>query len=330
MENYRDKLDKVVARDMHHILVAPLNWGLGHATRSIPIINHLIDQGKEVTIASDGEALELLQDEFPSLNSIQLPSYNVRYNSTTLWSILVTNVPNVLKAIIAEYFTLKRYTKNKNIDLIISDSRFGFRHSSIRSYIISHQLTMQSNNSIIKWVLNFVNQKLLNAFDLCIVPDYDDHRLSGALSKNDEIKEKLYIGTLSRFKKLDVEIKYDKAYIISGPEPARKELQNHILNKIRNTDKKTVLVRGTNSGEIILNNPNVTILDLVSAEVLNQIIAESQIIISRSGYTSIMDYYTLGKDAKLIPTPGQSEQEYLADYLDGKYGLQKVSLHNCS
>jgi len=315
---------------MYHILIAPLNWGLGHATRSIPIIEYLIDQGKEVTIASDGEALELLQDEFPSLNSIQLPSYNVRYNGTTLWSILVTNVPNVLKAIIAEYFTLKKYTKNKNIDLIISDSRFGFRHASIKSYIISHQLTMQSNNSIIKWVLNFFNRKLLNAFDLCIVPDYHDHRLSGALSKNDKIKEKLYIGALSRFKKLNVKVKYDKAYIISGPEPARTELQNHILNNIRNTDEKTVLVRGTNSGEIILDNPNVTILDLVSAEVLNQIIAESQVIISRSGYTSIMDYYTLGKDAKLIPTPGQSEQEYLADYLDGKYGLQKVTLHNCN
>lgn len=327
MENYKIKLDQVVTQDMHHILVAPLNWGLGHATRSIPIINHLIAQNKEVTIASDGEALELLKEEFPNLKSIQLPSYNVRYRGKTLWSIVATNVPNVLRAIIAEYLALRKLKKQSKIDLIISDSRFGFRHSDVRSYIISHQLNLQSNNPIIKRGLNYINRFLLNAFDLCIVPDYEDHRLSGALSKSEAIKKKLYLGALSRFKKLEIDIKYSKAYILSGPEPARTELENRILQKIRNTNEKLVLVRGTNLvNKLSVDNPNITIFDRVNANVLNRVISESQVVISRSGYTSIMDYYTLSKNAKLIPTTGQTEQEYLADYLDGKYGMQKVKL----
>ncbi len=327
MEDHRIKLNQVISSDIRHVMVAPLNWGLGHATRCIPIINYLISEGKQVTIASDGEALELLQEEFPTLKFLTLPAYNVRYVGATLWSIVVMNVPNVLSAIISEYYKAKQIIKDNDIDLIISDSRFGFRHSSITNYIISHQLTLQSSNSVIRWGLNMINNLLLNAFDLCIVPDYDDHRLSGALSKSSKIKNKLYIGAVSRFKKTDLSIKYDKAYILSGPEPARTKLETHIVSKIKNSSENIVLIRGTQNAEALtINNPNIKIIDRANAKTLNQIILQSKTIISRSGYTSIMDYYTLSKKAKLIPTPGQSEQEYLAAYLDGKFGMDRLVL----
>ena len=285
-----------------------------------------MSQGKKVTIASDGQASMLLKEEFPSVDHLTLPSYNVTYRGSTLWSIVLMNVPNVLRAIIAENHVAMRILKNNNYDMIISDSRFGFRHSKVPSYIITHQLDLQSNNRLMYWALNYLNQKLLNAFDLCIVPDYDDSRLSGRLSQSSKIKKKIYIGALSRLKKLKLPILYNKAYILSGPEPARTSLENQILEKIQSTEEKTVLVRGTNrSLEPRHYNPNITILGLVKADMLNRIILQSHIVVSRSGYTSIMDYYTLSKKALLIPTPGQSEQEYLAQYLDGKYGMIRLT-----
>lgn len=325
MEEYKERLRSVISDDIEHILVAPLNWGLGHATRCIPIIQFLIDQGKTVTMATDGEALDLLREEFPTLDYLTLPTYNVKYKGANLWSIVIMNVPNVLKAIIAEYFALKRISKSMKIDLIISDSRFGFRHSKLTNYFITHQLNLQSDNRILHWVMNYINQKLLNAFDLCIIPDYKDNRLSGKLSQSTRIKNKLYIGALSRFKKSILPILYDKAYILSGPEPGRTVLENRIIEKIEETQEKIIIVRGTNLAPDISNsNPNITILELVGSKKLNDIILQSETVVSRSGYTSIMDYYTLGTKAILIPTQGQPEQEYLARYLDGKYGMKRA------
>ena len=325
MEEYKDKLRHVIREDIDHILVGPLNWGLGHAARTIPIIKYLISQGITVSVASDGEALQLLKKEFPTLEFHRLPSYNVRYNGTSVWVLAIKNIPNVLKAIFKEYFALKQIAKNKKIDLILSDSRFGFRHSRITSYIITHQLNLQSDNKFMSMVMNFINRKLLNAFDLCIIPDYEDNRLSGDLSISSKIKNKLYIGALSRFKKYELPIIYDKAYILSGPEPARTLLENKIVEKIKLTEEKVILVRGTNSSsELNYMNPNVTILNSVKGDLLNRIIVQSQEVISRSGYTSIMDYYTLGKKAFLIPTPGQPEQEYLAQYINDKYGMNTI------
>jgi len=307
------------------ILVAPLDWGLGHATRCIPIIRELSDKNIEVIIAGDGESLTLLQKEFPMLTTETLPSYGVKYNGTTLLSILVQNGPRVLTAMMREKKKAQALCKKYKPQLIISDSRFGFRCKGVHSIIISHQLNVQCQNKGLKLVLDVLNTRILNAFDSCWVPDDSDRALTGVLTFNPKVKNQQYIGPLSRLKKMmpDDENIYETTLILSGPEPARTRLEKRLLNHFTPTNRKICLIRGTERLPSLDLPPNWTVFNLASSQEINNILVGSKEIISRSGYTSIMDYAHLGVGAKLVPTPGQTEQMYLAEYLNGKMGFSK-------
>ena len=310
-----------LSADIKRVIVAPLNWGLGHATRSIPIIRALISQGKEVIIASDGEALELLKEEFPHLPTEVLPGYKVQYKSKHLIYIICSNLTNVSGAILKERKTVNRLVEKYNPDFIISDSRFGFRHDTIPSVILTHQLHLLHSNPLLKTGLNTVNTNLLNRFSEVWIPDNASHQWSGALSQNNKIKNQRFIGSLSRLTIGERHHQYDLAIILSGPEPARTELEQELISKYRVSSLLVCLVRGTLNAKPIKDIPNWTIISRANSQVINAVLLSSDRVISRSGYTSIMDYAALGIEAHLIPTPGQPEQEYLAKYLDGKKGL---------
>lgn len=331
--------------DTKKVIVAPLNWGLGHATRSVPIIRLLVSEGKEVIIASDGEALQLLQEEFPKLAYESLPAYNVSYKGDSLLSIVLSNIPNIVAAIVRERSAAKKLYNKYQPDLIISDSRFGFRIRQVKSIIISHQLNLLSKSKVFHFLLNLVNGFFLNSFDEVWVPDDVAHTWSGELSKSDKIKKSIFIGPLSRLSK-DVEIgdreqRFDVCIILSGPEPARsrfeEELIEFLISKTSNSsqafpnlkgarERKICLVRGTTK-KTKLNLPhNWTVIERAGSKEINKLLLTSNNIISRSGYTSIMDYAAMGIGAHLIPTPGQSEQEYLAEWLDGKCGMKKLKI----
>ena len=298
------------------IIVAPLNWGLGHATRSIPIIQQLIDAGKEVVIASDGEALELLKREFPSLPAYHLPGYNVRYTSKNLWGILFKNSTNVMSAIRKEKAAARAIVQETGADMIISDSRFGFRVSGIPSVIISHQLSPIADDFLLHKIINWGNSYLLNLFNKCWVPDDNLQTLSGKLSEPNLIKKVEYIGPLSRLEKVEKSnMAYDISIILSGPEPARSDLESKLASKANRSRKKICFVRGTVAPETrTIFSKHVTVVDLADSAQISAILSSSKQVISRSGYTSIMDYAKMGISAYLIPTPGQSEQVYLAEY----------------
>ncbi len=146
--------------DSNKIIVAPLNWGLGHATRSIAIIDHLLKNGKEVFLASDGEALEFLKERYPDIISVPLQAYKVHYKKTTLLGLIISNSYRVLKAIIKERKQAKRLVSQFGADMIISDSRFGFRSSESYNIIVSHQLNLKAKNPIIHFLLNYINSYL--------------------------------------------------------------------------------------------------------------------------------------------------------------------------
>ncbi len=319
-----------LSADIETVIVAPLNWGLGHATRSIPVIEALLNQNKKVIIASDGEALELLAEAFPQLSIEELPGYKVRYMSDHLIGIAVGNLTNITTAIIKEKKVARRLVRKYQPDLIISDSRFGFRQDAIPSVIITHQLHLLSTNSLLKMGLNTINASLLNRFSEVWIPDNPDHKLSGLLSQSDRIKNQRFIGPLSRLQPGERSAQYDLAIILSGPEPARTKLESLLINKYRNkykeTNQKVCLVRGTKAKTALDPISNWTIIDRANTSQINEVLLSSSQIISRSGYTSIMDYAALGIGAQLIPTPGQSEQEYLAEYLDGKEGFRIYNL----
>ncbi len=310
------------------ILYAVLNWGLGHASRSIPIIQSLLKKNIELVIASDGEALVLLQKEFPSLTFEVLPSYNVQY---------AENAKNFDKAI---FFQLGKFGKtikeeNKLTDLLIrkhnlthliSDNRYGVYSKTIPSTIICHQINLQHKIVFVKKQINKVHFSLLKKFTEIWVPDFENElaiasNISSLEFKNESIFRKLkYIGLLSRMKKnkLDLNKKFI-SIILSGPEPQRTILEEKLLNEISTINENFILVRGTEIFEnSIQEKPNLKVYSLLKTEELNALINQSKIVVCRAGYSSIMDLLKLEKPAILIPTPGQTEQEYLATHLKNK------------
>ena len=300
------------------ILIAPLNWGLGHATRCIPIINALISNNFEPIIASDGVALTLLKKEFPDITTIELPSYNVTYakNGKYFKLKLLKDSPKLLKAIKAEKKAIKAIVKDYNIDGIISDNRLGVRYKKTPSVFITHQLNVLSGNTT--WLSTKMHQKIIEKFDECWVPDTKgDINLSGKLGHSNAFEVPVkYLGPLSRFTNKNVAIKNDLMVLISGPEPQRTLLEEKLLLELKDYNGKVVFVKGImEDKQTVKVINNMTIYNFMTSTLLEKTINESALIISRSGYTTVMDLAKLCKKAFFIPTPGQFEQEYLAKRL---------------
>lgn len=302
------------------ILVAALNWGLGHAARCIPIIRELQKNDYEPIIASDGQALQLLKKEFPEGIFEELPSYNIEYTrngSNLKWKLLLDS-SRIIKNIKAENKITKKLVKKYDLKGIISDNRWGVRSDTLKKNIfITHQLNVLSGKTT--FLSSFIQQRYINKFEQCWIPDNEgENNLSGILSHKHPLPENVkYIGPLSRFEKREVPIVYDYLILLSGPEPQRSILENILLREFRNSEFRVLFIRGLISEETYLNeNPDIEIKNYLYGKSLEQAINSSQYIISRSGYTTLMDLAKLEKKAFFIPTPGQNEQEYLARRLE--------------
>jgi uncharacterized protein (TIGR00661 family) len=297
------------------ILVAPLNWGLGHATRCMPIIRHLLKMEKEVIIASDGAAYHLLKKEFPGLKHHELPGYNIHYKYQSMtWNMMLQSW-KILKGIKAEKKAISQLVNRYKVDTIISDNRYGVRHESCKNVIICHQINILHPSRIAAKVTSSINHLWINRFDECWIPDFPPPRnISGDLSNPTHIHHFHYIGAVSRFQLCDSSLKRDILVILSGPEPARSTLEKKLKSILK--EKNYLMVRGVHSS---VKNEDPRIINFMTAEDLNEAICSSKMIICRSGYTSLMDLIKLEKHAILIPTPGQIEQLYLAKVVGKQY-----------
>lgn len=310
-----------------NILVAPLNWGLGHATRCIPIIHKLIEFGYTPILASDGDALGLLKTEFPNLIALELPSYHIKYakkGQFFKWKI-VLNTPKMLEAITKEKKLVKRWVKEYELIGIISDNRFGVVSKRVPSIFITHQLNVLSGNTT--YLTTKIHRNWIKKFTECWVPDFKkEPNLSGKLGHLKKSKLKIkYLGALSRFEKKELEQRYDLAVILSGPEPQRSLLEEIINQELKRFDGKVIFVKGKiQSEKKSETNGTITSCNFMNAQELEQVINQSKLVLSRSGYTTIMDLVKLQKKAFFIPTPGQTEQEYLAKRLK-KQGIAPYS-----
>jgi len=301
-----------------NILVAPLNWGLGHATRCIPIINELLKNGFTPIIASDGNALALLKKEFPNLDHILLPSYNIKYaeKGFFLKIKLLLHFPTLISAVRKEKKLLDEIVVDKNIHGIISDNRFGIYHKNIPSVYITHQLNVLSG--LTTRLSSKLHQYIIAKFDECWVPDFkNDSNFSGKLSSvNNPHLNLKFIGILSRFEKKDIPKAYDYLVILSGPEPQRTLLEKKLLAALTHSSEKTLFIKGIiEPKQQVTTINNITCYNYMTSHELEQAINKSKLIIARSGYTTIMDLATMNKKAFFIPTPGQYEQLYLAERL---------------
>ncbi len=302
------------------ILVAALNWGLGHATRCIPIINQLRESKYEPIIASDGQALQLLKKEFPDAIFEELPSYNIAYTKKgrdLKWKLLLDS-RRIIKNIKAENDLTKELVQKYDLTGIISDNRWGVRSDQLKTNVfITHQLNVLSGSTT--FLSSFIQKRYIEKFDECWIPDFaGENNLSGILGHATPTPKNVkYIGPLSRFEKREVPLICDYLILLSGPEPQRSILENIILQEFQNSNFKILLVRGVISEESIHNtNPHIEIRNYLFGESLEEAMNLSKCIISRSGYTTIMDLAKLEKKAFFIPTPGQNEQEYLAGRME--------------
>ncbi|MGX1024458.1 glycosyltransferase [Psychroflexus sp. MBR-150] len=300
------------------VLVAPLNWGLGHATRCIPIIKALQVDGYKPVLASDGAALSLLKEEFPDLEWYELPSLKIKYAKRGFWFKfkIIIQLLKLIKCIRKERHFIKNLSQQIEIEGIIADNRLGLYHSKIPSVVISHQLRVFSGSST--WLTSKLHQFYIKKYDECWVPDKAERPyLSGKLGHLKHSKLNLkYIGVLSRFELRKEPIKYDILILLSGPEPQRSLLEKRLLEELKHYKGKVVLVRGLVDGkDNILEDSKIKIYDYLTAKPLETIILQSKVVIARSGYTTLMDLAKLNKKALFIPTPGQFEQQYLAKRL---------------
>lgn len=313
-----------------NILITPLNWGLGHATRCIPIIETLLNQNINVLIGTDGAAAQLLKSEFPNLQHIKLSGFDIKLPSVnqSLPLIMAKQLPKISAGIWHEHQQLQKIIAQHRINGVISDNRYGCYSKLCPSVFITHQLLvkMPAHLSFIEPPLYKLNKWFMQQYQAVWVPDFADpnNNLSGILSHPSGIflpKSLHYIGTLSRFtppkQQNQAVLLYDILVLLSGAEPQRSYFEKLILQQIANVkNKKIVLVRGiaaTHNRQQI--NPNLLAIDHLTATELQQTMEQSEVVIARSGYSTLMDLATLGKAAIFVPTPQQTEQEYLADRL---------------
>lgn len=309
-----------------NILFAPLNWGLGHASRSYSIIKTLLGNNNKVVLASDGEALIWLRSEFPDLAIYPLPELKIRYSGKKgAMAGIIRRLPHYIKSIKKDFRAIDPIIEAEHIDLIISDNRYGVYHPNIHSVLITHQLRIV--HPFGKFIdLPFRNY--IEKFDEIWVPDFPDHALSGELSQPIEPLSSpvTFIGPQSRFSKISKkqpDFKY--LTIISGPEPNLTQLNFALIDHLKQVKAPCAMIWSQPGKEKLWIEDNVSVWSDLSSIEIEDLIDRSEIIICRSGYSSIMDMYRKDKKALLIPTPGQPEQIYLAKYHHNK-GLFKSIL----
>ncbi len=309
------------------VLVCPLDWGIGHATRCVPVIRKFMEFGDEVVIAADGRPYEFLRKEFPECRLIRLRGVRITYTKKQglVGKILVLS-PFLLRSYYREKRDLKKLIRLEDPDVIVSDNRYGLWNRDRFSIFITHQLNIIIPSSLrfLSGLLNRLILRQVERFDECWIPDFELHYgLAGQLSHPSRMPGNThYIGTLSRFSapagKRDVPLPFDYDIMVplSGPEPQRTLLEEMVFTQLINSGLKCIIVRGlTETTEEFDLTDKIHVFSHLETAKMKEYILRSHIVICRSGYSSLMDLVTLGKNAILIPTPGQTEQEYLARYL---------------
>ncbi|MEX1191533.1 MAG: glycosyltransferase [Brumimicrobium sp.] len=299
------------------VLLSPLNWGLGHVTRTIPIIQTLLKNENEVIVCCDNQQENIYRTYFPELWYVPHGGYPFDFKGKGMWALDILRQFFILNSFLHE--ELKRVedlVAKFDVDLVLSDQRFGFRSDKIRSIVISHQL----NLPVSKWNVfaKYWNIRLLNKFDEIWVPDATDSILSGAMSKL-KLKKKRYIGSCSRFqndaieKLLPHDIKYKYLGLASGPSPYLEKFISLLVEKFKLIQGTCAIISPIKCENLFFDLPeNISFIYAPSHEDFLEVLLKSKTVISRSGYSTLMDLLETGNKAILIPTKGQKEQEYLS------------------
>ena len=309
---------------MKRVLVTPLDWGLGHATRCIPLIRELQAQDCLVVVAGSGDSLVLLRHEFPDAMFYLLPAYAPRYPMNGSMALqMILQLRRFLQVISSEHKAVGEIVAKEKIDLLISDNRYGCWSKHIPSVFITHQsnILMPKRFGFLASLVRRLNERMMNRFTACWIPDQPStHSLAGDLISFGKARVKVpvhYIGWLSRFENgdTDKDVRYDVIAILSGPEPQRTALEEIVVPQLKRSAFKFRVVRGLPAAP---ESDDGQIVNFLSSNPLQAAVKSSALVIARSGYSTVMDMAALGMKVVFIPTPGQTEQEYLANRLKNK------------
>lgn len=286
----------------------------------------LLERGCRVSIASCGQPLQLLKEEFPELTFFELASYQPKYVVRgSLIRSLLAQIPKFNNAIWKEKRQVKQLIREHRIDAIISDNRYGCRDRSVKSIFITHQLSilLASRFGWLAGIANHMNRWMINRFDHCWIPDLPGNVLSGELSKTQNEKCRI-VGILSRFEKREVsnhdKKKWKVLAVVSGPEPQRSLFETILRNQLIQVNEPALIVKGL-PGDSMITQTNQYLHEVnhLNATQLQTALESAEFVICRSGYSSVMDLAILGQqNCVMVPTPGQPEQEYLAYKLNGE------------
>jgi uncharacterized protein (TIGR00661 family) len=311
------------------ILVCPLNWGLGHATRCIPLIRQLTGQGHHVIIGASGRPLALLRKEFPNLHAFDFPDYSISCpRGSSLIPRLIFRTPQILMLVKRERRKLEDIIKEFQVQVVISDNRYGLWSANVRSILITHQLMLKlpAGLAFAESMVHRSLKKMISHFNEVWVPDQAGSvNLSGDLSHKYPVSAPTrFIGWMSRFNTMKINgdqiSETSPAYVIlaviSGPEPQRSHFEDLLRQQMRNSGLKCCILQGKpDEPEQMTHDGNIDLISHTGDENLLQLVKRSGLLICRPGYSTLMDLVCWKRKAILIPTPGQSEQEYLALHL---------------
>ena len=315
-----------------HVLICPLDWGLGHASRMIPVIRRLTGEGHSITIGGSGKSAQLLRLTFPDSAHISIPSVTIRYSGQGIWLILslILRLPAMLFSIWHEHQLLNKEVIRLGINEVISDNRYGMYNRHTHNIIVTHQISPILPR-FFRWAeypLYRIIRSQINRFHECWIPDYaDGSNLTGKLSHRFKLPDNArYIGILSRFsgdQKTSDNPEFEKYHLVivlSGPQPQLKNFSRLVIQQVGKVSVKALVITGLQDNDPWTNDnlEGLMIVSHLPPDDFKRALLHADIIICRSGYSSIMDLVALGKSAILVPTPGQTEQEYLASYLTGK------------
>ena len=313
-----------------NILVSPLDWGLGHAARMVPVVRFL-SQKNRVIVVCGPNAREFLNAELPNIEIITINDSAIRYpaHRITIFTML-SWLPVLAVNAIREHFFVKRIIQKQGIDTVISDNRYGLIFRHIECYFVTHQVfpKLPVGFGAVEKILGALHRIYLQCFKTCLIPDFETgFSLSGDLAGNrvgDNPKFQR-VGILSRFCNYPQNNNkvYDLLILISGQESQRTIFERYLLNYIKDSNKRILFVRGVPENTPPLSPfNNVVFKNMLTSDDLAAAITSSKLVICRSGYSTILDLVALNASAILIPTPGQTEQEYLARHLDGWGGFK--------
>jgi uncharacterized protein (TIGR00661 family) len=316
------------------VLICPLDWGLGHASRMIPVIQQFIEMNYHVFIGGSGKSGELLKLTYPELSFVHIPGLVIRYtrNGNLLFSKLLLQIPFMVVSAIREHHEIRKITKTYEFDLIVSDNRYGFFCKDAYCVFVTHQISPVLP-LLFRWLrypVFLIIKRIMQQYNECWIPDFEDiqESLSGKLSHQYKLPaQTYYAGILSRFQmdKTNINLsspeKFTLVIIASGPEPQLGLFIKLIVDQVQSLHCKTLLITGLNhdlNPQDFRNRNLITIVPHLDIQQFRKVIHDACHIICRAGYSSIMDLVFLKKTAVLVPTPGQPEQEYLARYLSQK------------